>query len=168
MLYPTLSDLISQRIKRKQPNLFNPFPTHIGSSSLSHGRVSKSSEALKCERIDRRGTCRFEEGENVKVANHHAVQHSVMLSLSKHGGLRLGLRRAQADAPLSISPNIIEEVRSIECFLKVRCRRRSERRVHCLRGMKPQGPGFCRRILRVEPVKSGELGPKAPPRFPWR
>ena len=100
-IYPTLSRAKSQRNQRSAQNLFNPFPTPIHSLSHSHGRVSKSSEALKCERIDRRGTRRFSEDGNV---------------------------------------DIVEEVRRRGCSAEVCARRRNERRVHCLRGMKPQGP----------------------------
>jgi len=31
--------------------------------------------------------------------------------------------------------------------------RRSERRLHCLRGMKPQGPEFLGRLWRAEPAR---------------
>ena len=35
---------------------------------------------------------------------------------------------------------IVEKVRRRGCSAEVRVQRRSERRVHCLRGVKPQGP----------------------------
>ena len=43
--------------------------------------------------------------------------------------------------------HIVEEVRGIGCSAEVPSKRRSERRQHCLRGMKPQGPGLFRRVL---------------------
>ena len=64
------------------------------------------------------------------------------------------LVEARSGAIISI---IVEQVR-----WDLHSTRRSERRQHCLRGLKPQGPGWFGTSRRAEPVKSGELGPKAP------
>jgi hypothetical protein len=80
---------------------------------LSHGRISKSSEPLRCESVGRRGWRRF-DGRERKLE-------------------RPSLRKSQT--------------RDIERALGTRVQRflglsdEGERRQHCLRGLKPQGPG---------------------------
>jgi hypothetical protein len=70
---------------------------------------------------------------------------------------RRGWRRFGETSPLSQVQGLGRLVRKTPST-----GRRDERRQHCLRGMKPQGPWVRRGPVRAEPVKSGELGPKAP------
>ena len=76
---------------------------------------------------------------------------------------RRGWRRFGETSPLSQVQGLGRLVRKTP-----RAGRRDERRQHCLRGMKPQGPWVLRGPVRAEPVKSGELGPKAPCWLPSR
>ena len=67
MLYPTLPHSKSQRIQRACKILFDRFQTDIHFPSLWHGRISKCTEPLKGQSIDRRGWRRLDADGDVVI-----------------------------------------------------------------------------------------------------
>jgi len=98
--------------QRRAQNLSAPLRTWRTMLSLSHERISKSSETLKGESVGWRGRRRFDEAEKSKSS----------LRKSADVVVRPGPRRGYTAFQVRISDE-------------------GERCLHCLRGLKPQGPG---------------------------